>query len=83
MTDAYTRDLDQNPANHQPLTPPLLKRLITLAVDQNARLVTTEKDAVRLPPALRTEVFPLPVRLQVADRDLLLGELSFPEPHRG
>lgn len=54
-------------ADHQPLTQALMSRLIADARRHNARLVTTEKDAVRLPQSLRQEVLTLPVRLQLTN----------------
>ena len=54
-------------ADHQALDPKLLSRLIRRAGALDARLVATEKDAVRLPQALRTEVLTLPVRLDFED----------------
>jgi tetraacyldisaccharide 4'-kinase len=53
--------------DHQPLDARLIARLLSDAKAQNAQLVTTEKDAVRLPPDLRGQVLSLPVRLDLED----------------
>ncbi len=53
--------------DHEPYALPVLKRLEQEALSQRARLVTTEKDAARLPTEWRAKVSVLPVRLELED----------------
>ena len=54
-------------ADHQPLSDGLMVRLLREARMNGAQVVTTEKDAVRLAPGLRSEVMTVPVRLALED----------------
>lgn len=54
-------------ADHAALSETLLRRLEAEAAAAKAQLVTTEKDAARLPPSWRSKVLTLVVRLEVED----------------
>ena len=49
--------------DHHPFTDGELAALVAKAVVLKAQLLTTEKDAMRLPPALRQQVAVLPITL--------------------
>lgn len=62
--------------DHQPFSPAILKRLEAEAFALGAQLVTTEKDAARLPASFRPKVLTLVVRLTLDDWASLDAHLS-------
>ncbi|MEX5598353.1 tetraacyldisaccharide 4'-kinase [Pseudophaeobacter sp. C1-32P7] len=66
--------------DHQSLPTALLTRLESDAKALNAQLVTTEKDAVRLPASFRHKVITLPVRLEIEEADPLIDLLKRAAP---
>jgi tetraacyldisaccharide 4'-kinase len=68
--------------DHAPYREPVLRALADRAQALGARLLTTEKDWVRLPPDWRDRVAPWPVRAKFEDEaalsNLLLGRVRPP-----
>ncbi len=67
-----TRDF----ADHHPFTEDETAALLSRASSQNLRLITTAKDAVRLPPALRPQILILPVVAAFDDEKAIYNCLS-------
>ncbi|MEO0864828.1 MAG: tetraacyldisaccharide 4'-kinase, partial [Pseudomonadota bacterium] len=68
--------------DHEPLSPALLSRLDRSARAAGAQLVTTEKDAARLPAEYRNKVITLPVRLRIENGQTALDQMleALPKP---
>ena len=62
--------------DHQPLSQALMARLENEAKLLGAQLVTTEKDATRLPDEFRAKVLAVPVRLEIDDWSALDNALT-------
>lgn len=62
--------------DHETLSGKLLQRMEMEAAQMGAQMVTTEKDAVRLPKDWRQKVITLPVRLEVADEETLVAAMA-------
>ncbi len=62
--------------DHQPLPETLLRRMESEASEKRLQLVTTEKDAVRLPYSFQQKVLTLPVRLTIEDDTALTQMLE-------
>lgn len=66
--------------DHQPLTSAMMTRLEAEAKALSAQMVTTEKDAARLPASFRGKVIALPVRLEITEETLLKDKLKAVAP---
>lgn len=62
--------------DHHPFSAEALDTLQKRAAEQGLALITTEKDAMRLPPSLRPAIATLPVALQLADAPALAQFLA-------
>ena len=76
VTLALTEVLDKSADDANETATNLLARFEADARAKGAQLVTTEKDAVRLPSAFRTKAITLPVRLQFEDDSALQSALK-------
>ncbi len=65
-------------ADHSVYSTAILQRLSNEASKKAAQLVTTEKDAIRLPQDFRPKVLALPVRLDIENAEELLALIKKP-----
>ncbi len=56
--------------DHENYSNEILDRMKREAESKRAKLITTEKDAMRLPPSWQGQILSLPVRLEMTDGDL-------------
>ncbi len=72
--------------DHHPYEPAIVRRLLADAAQAGAMLITTEKDAVRLPTSLRSSVMMMQVALELDDWapvDAILSRLTGASPEAG
>ncbi|WP_202900381.1 tetraacyldisaccharide 4'-kinase [Parvularcula oceani] len=62
--------------DHHPFAESDMQDLLKRAAEHGAQLVTTEKDAVRLPAEMRAQIRTLPVTMRVSDEAQLLSLLA-------
>ncbi len=62
--------------DHAPYSSAILRRLEAEAIALNAQLLTTEKDAVRLPVSFLPKVLTVPVRLEFDDASAVIAALA-------
>ncbi|MBT8471799.1 MAG: tetraacyldisaccharide 4'-kinase, partial [Marinicaulis sp.] len=62
-------------ADHHPYTSADITALRKLAQKNKAALITTEKDAVRLPPEFRDDILVLPITMEIKEPDRLADEV--------
>lgn len=55
--------------DHEVLSPRLIERMLSEAKAQRAQLITTEKDAVRLPRQYQGQILSLPVRFELEENN--------------
>ena len=62
--------------DHYPYTNDEMQYLLTTAEKSNARLITTEKDLIRIPPHYQTQIDTLPITLQFDNPEDLIAKIK-------